>query len=392
MTPWLSVIVVTYNSADQIDACLAGLQHQQLDVPCEIIVVDNASIDQSVAVVARHTAVKLLPQPENFGFAGGVNRGVAAAQGELIALINPDACAAPDWLAQLVAVARQPDVGVVGSRVLHADGSLQSLGSRLAMPTLLSHYVVEERSEPHDVWAVHGAAIGFRRQVWEQVGGFDEGFFPAYWEEIDFCERVRRAGLRVVVAPQAVVTHHEAASTGKFSPSYYGCYHRNRLRYALKWLPWTEVWHEFRPAEHARLRVAEPLDRRVAELAYRLGAPPLVALSTEQRATVRQWVAGLAQQLATDDYMQLQTLLNEQQANSVHRETVFTSRLAVLARLRTVWNNIATRWYVQPNFDQQTRYNLAVQRSLAALIEANMARTAAAALDVALLAWRWTSL
>src|SRR5215212_7770662 len=91
-------------------------------------------------------------------------------------------------------------------------------------------------------------------------------------------------GRRVVVAPQAIVQHHEASATGKYSPEFYFYYHRNRLRYAAKWLDWRTIWKTFRPAEHARLQTAPLLDRRVARLVYQAGVPPLVRLSDEQRA------------------------------------------------------------------------------------------------------------
>src|SRR5689334_523139 len=103
MTPTVSIIIVTHNSAAQLGACLRALQQQRCSAEREIVVVDNASRDESRAIVAGFPAARLVAEAENWGFAGGVNRGVAAARGQIIALLNPDAEPAPDWLAELIA-------------------------------------------------------------------------------------------------------------------------------------------------------------------------------------------------------------------------------------------------------------------------------------------------
>jgi GT2 family glycosyltransferase len=399
MAPAISIIVVTRNSAADIGACLRALQELRSDSSYEIVVVDNASQDQSRAIVGEFDHVQLIAESENWGFAGGVNRGMAAARGRIVALLNPDAKPAQDWLQQIVAPFEDSHVGVVGSKVLGSDGRLQSVGSDLHSPVLLSAHRGEGQRDDgqydqlSDVWAVHGAAMAFSRPVWEQLGGFDEGYFPAYWEESDFCERARRAGYRVLVAPRAVVTHHEASATGKYSAEFYFYFHRNRLRYAAKWLDWSTLWQAFRPAEHARLQAAALLDRRVARLAYQAGVPALEAPDADQRTAVRATGQALrAGTLPEDSLESLLGLIGEAETNAVLEEVRFQSRLPLLARLRTAWNEVATRWYVQPSLDQQTRFNLAAQRALMALAEQASARAAADALDVALLAWRLNSL
>jgi GT2 family glycosyltransferase len=398
MPPTISIIIITYNSAGQIGACLRALQQLRSAAEYEIVVVDNASHDQSRAIVGGFPGVRLITESENWGFGGGVNRGVAAAHGRIIALLNPDATPEPNWLEQLVAPFDDPGVGVVGSKVLGPDGLIQSVGSTLQTPVLLSaHRGDGERDAGQhdaiaDVWAVHGAAMAFARATWETLGDFDEGYFPAYWEESDFCERVRRAGQRVIVAPQAVVQHHEASTTGKYSAQFYFYYHRNRLRYAAKWLDWPTLWEQFRLAEHARLATAPLLDRRVARLVYTAGVPSLSPPDAEQRAAILATGQALRTGTLPDDgFTPLLRLLDDADANAVHQEVAFQSPLPLVARLRTAWNNLATRWYVRPNFDQQTRFNLATQRALTTLVEQSTARAAADALDVALLAWRLSS-
>jgi GT2 family glycosyltransferase len=395
-TPAASIVIVSYNSAGQLGGCLAALKRLQFAPAYEIIVVDNASRDGSRAIAAAEPGVRLLAMDENLGFAGGVNRGVAAARGPIVALLNPDALADRDWLQQIAAPLADAQIGVVGSKVLGADGRIQSLGAALGRPELLtSHLRAGEPDRAQDgalaeVWSVHGAAMAFRRELWERLGGFDEGFYPAYWEESDFCERARGVGYRVVVAPRAAVRHdHEASSTGKYGAEFYYYYHRNRLRYAAKWLGWPAIWYEFRPAERARLSGAPPLDRRVARVVYEQGVPELGAPSADERAAVLATGQALREgRLPDDSFAPLAEQIEQAAANAVHHEHAFRSRLPLVARLRTAWNNIATRWYVRPNLDQQTRFNLAAQRALAAIAEQASARAAADALDSALLAWR----
>jgi O-antigen biosynthesis protein len=395
MSPTTSIIIVSYNSAAQIGTCLRALQQQRCNCEFEIVVVDNASRDESRAVIGSFPDVRLIAANENLGFAGGVNRGVAAAHGRVIALLNPDATPAPDWLQQIIAALDDPQIGVVGSKVLGPDGLIQSLGSELQLPVMLSAYSragerdSREDQQITDVWAVHGAAMAFTRPVWEALDGFDEGFFPAYWEESDFCERARRAGRRVVVAPQATVQHLDASATGKYSPEFYFYYHHNRLRYAAKWLDWRTLWETFRPAEHARLQTAPLLDRRVARLVYQAGMPPLDRPNNTQRAAVLETGQALrAGALPDDGFEQLMQLIGATDANAVLKEVQFQSRLPLVARLRAAWNDVATRWYVRPSLDQQTRFNLATQRALTTMADQTSARAAADALDTALLAWR----
>lgn len=383
-----SIIIISYNSAGHIGPCLEAVARLEPQGAYEVVVLDNGSTDNSVELVRdRFPDVQVVAESENWGFAGGVNRAVAQAQGEYILLMNPDALASPDWAAEILVALRESG-GVVGSKVLEPDGSVQSLGTTLNKAALLTSHNTEENGDALiDVHAAHGAAMGFPKALWQQLGGFDEGFFPAYWEEVDFCERARQAGRRVVVTPRAVVVHAEASSTGKYSGEFYGYYLRNRLRYAAKWRDWDALWYTFRPAEYARLAAAPLLDRRVAKFVYDQGVPALGLPTEQERERIRVTGAALRSgQLLRTDYALIVDQLLEAKRNGVHSEVIFTSRFGALAMLRTLWNNVATRWYVRPNFDQQTRHNLAVERALGAWVEYEAARAAAQSLDVALLA------
>lgn len=392
----LTVIIVTYNSAEQIDACLAALTRPTSARLRDVIVVDNASRDGTPALIrARYPTVRLREEAENWGFAGAVNRGVELAHGTSVALLNPDAIPGAGWVDQLATALDDARVGVAGGKVLSIDGRIQSVGAVYDSALMLPAYRGEGEPDvgqygtPVDVWSAHGAAMAFPRHVWEELGGFDEGYFPAYLEESDFCERARRAGYRVITAPGAVVQHAESVSTGKGSAQFYYYFLRNRLRYAVKWLGWPAVWGEFRPAEHRRLEIAPGIDRRVARLVYRAGVPPLGPLDSAARAAVLAEGEALRRHGSVQDGIDLPLrLLGEARANSVHSEVQFQSRVPLVGTLRTLWNGVATRWYVRPSLDQQTRYNLALERALGELILQASSRAAADALDTALLAYR----
>lgn len=291
MTP-VSIILVTYNSALHLADCLAALSADQRPGD-EIIVVDNGSHDDSVAVAAQCAPdAQIVAATTNWGFAGGVELGIARAQQPIIALLNPDARPAPGWTAALAAALDDPRVGVAAAKVLGDDGRLQSVGCVVDDDALLPSYRGANEADhgqydaPAAVWSAHGAAMAFRRTVWAEVGGFDSGFFPAYLEESDFCERVRQRGYQIMTAPAAVVRHSEAVTTGKHSAEFFYYFLRNRLRYAAKWRAWPELWGRFRLAEHRRLHTAPLLDRQVARLVYAAGLPSLAPLSAADRAAI----------------------------------------------------------------------------------------------------------
>jgi hypothetical protein len=186
-----------------------------------------------------------------------------------------------------------------------------------------------------------------------------------------------------------VIEHAEATTTGKYSAQFFFYFLRNRLRYATKWLPWGVLWHEFRPAEHARLHTTMLLDRRVARVTYSAGVPSAEPPTAQQRRLILDQGQQLRQHGQPRDELQaLLPLLDEAERESIHQETRFRSPLPVVAAARRAWNNIATRWYIRPNLDQQTRYNLALQRAAVQLVQHTAAAQAAHALDVALLMWR----
>jgi N-acetylglucosaminyl-diphospho-decaprenol L-rhamnosyltransferase len=252
--PDLSVIIVNWNVRDLLRRCLHSILANLPACQLEIIVVDNGSTDGSPEMVrTEFPQVHLLANPDNRGFTGANNQGLAVARGRYVLLLNPDTEVVGDALETLVAFADvHPDVGVVGPQLLNPDGTVQS--SRRRFPTLatallestwlqpyaprrlLARYYVLDRpdDEVQDVDWVTGAALMARREAVEQVGPLDEGFFM-YSEELDWCRRFRAAGWRVVYLPTARVIHHEGKSSEQVLPARHIHFQTSKIRYFRKY-------------------------------------------------------------------------------------------------------------------------------------------------------------
>jgi hypothetical protein len=231
----VSVVIVSWNTRELLRDCLASLFRHAGDLAFEAIVVDNASGDGSAEMVEREfPAVRLLRSPVNLGFAAANNRGLALARGRYVLLLNSDTRVLEGALPRCVRFAdAHPEAGVVGCRLLNADGSLQpscfeypSLGNLLLvlshLPRLFprSRWLAKERmgAWPHDsereVEAVVGAFMLVRREAIAAVGPLDEAFYM-YGEEADWCRRMTRAGWRVRFTPEAEIVHLGGASAAR---------------------------------------------------------------------------------------------------------------------------------------------------------------------------------
>ena len=247
----VAAIIVSYRSGPHLERCLAALDRQTTK-PAQIVVVDNEGIlDAARLRCSTGIALKLLRPATNTGFAAGNNLGVrACADHEWIALINPDAIAAADWLERLLDAARKtPGVACFASRMLQ-DGRRERLdgagdayhASGLAWrrgygaPATGGGY-----DTPREVFSACAAAALYRRDAFEAVGGFDEDFF-CYLEDVDLGFRLRLAGHRFLYVPAAVAYHVGAASTGKNSDFavYHG--HRNLVWTYVKNMPGVLFW------------------------------------------------------------------------------------------------------------------------------------------------------
>ncbi|MHB9097319.1 MAG: glycosyltransferase family 2 protein [Syntrophales bacterium] len=241
--PLVSVVVVCCNGVEITRKCLAGLFNQDYD-PKEIIVVDNGSEeDVQGMVTGAYPQFRLIQIDRNLGFAGGYNRGIEAAHGKYIAIINNDAIASPQWLRALIEVAeKDPQIGAVASII--ADGNrqnvLDSCGVGIALDgmsrQLMRGQAVPVLSAPKEVLVPSGCACLFRADALKAVGLFDESFF-AYCEDTDLGLRLCWAGFKTVVAPDAQVTHYYSMTTGKYSLQKVFWVERNHFLVAVKNFP-----------------------------------------------------------------------------------------------------------------------------------------------------------
>ncbi len=281
----VSVIIPVWNGQAYLKDCLDALLAQQ-GGPFEVIVVDDYSPDDSAAFVTRHyPQVRLLRNAYNMGFAGACNVGMRAARGEILVLLNQDTVVHPGWLAAMTRAFEGERVGVVGCKILYPDGeTIQHAGGWIEWPLgLVYHYGYHERDdgrwdELRQVEFVTGASMAVRRAVLESIGMLDEGFWPGYFEDVDFCLRARRAGYEILYVPDAVLIHREGTSMSD-ARLRWEAHHRGRLRLVLKHLPPERFLTQFVQAEarHQPAVVAEiggsPLCRAYLEAIVRV---PLV--------------------------------------------------------------------------------------------------------------------
>jgi GT2 family glycosyltransferase len=258
--PGWTAVIVNYNGAGFLDACLAALSATS-SRPHDIIVVDNASSDDSLQELHAFPRAHVLAQRHNLGFAGGANVGLAAVETEYALLLNPDVEVATDFgNALLSAFAIDVRVGAIGSLLLYPDGTtIQHAGGLIQRPLMTTRHDRYGETEDGSLTRtdaldfVTGGAIALRMAAFRDVDGFDEHFSPVYYEDVDLCLRLRDAGWNVVFDPRLRALHHEGVTLER-SAAYYRHLHRNRLRFALRHLTPAEWREEFVPAEFARLR------------------------------------------------------------------------------------------------------------------------------------------
>jgi GT2 family glycosyltransferase len=221
--PLVSVVIVTWNGRQYLDACLNAVASQN-GVSTETILVDNASNDGTVAYVQeRFPHVRVIALPENRGFAGGNNAGVREARGRFIALLNNDAVPEPDWIEALLAGLNE-DAGfaLVTSRIvyMHDPGLIDSAGDGMlaAGGAFKRHHgaSVDLARESSEVFGVCGAACLMPRRVFDELGGFDEDFFVSH-EDVDLSYRARLLGYRCRYVANAVVHHHGGMTISRVS-------------------------------------------------------------------------------------------------------------------------------------------------------------------------------
>lgn len=298
----IGIIIVTYNSEAEIGACLDAA----LATGASVVVVDNGSCDGTVAEIARR-GVRLVANPSNRGFAAAVNQGFAVLTSPYILLLNPDAVLQSN-LEPLREACDLPGAAGAGGRLLDSRGCPQIgfMVRQLPTPaTLILEALLLNRIWPDnpvnrryrglgldysarlEVEQPAGAFFMVRRAVWQELGGFDEGFFPLWFEDVDFCRRAVDRGYVLYYVPGAIAGHTGAHTISQLSVEKRRVYwYRSLLRYSAR---------HFRPVAFRAVCVAVVTGsflRSVGELAFYRSLKPMAAYGKVVRLTSRCFLFG----------------------------------------------------------------------------------------------------
>jgi GT2 family glycosyltransferase len=246
----IGIIIVTHNSGADIGPCLDAA----LKSGAEVLVVDNASSDETISQI-RQRGAALIVNAENRGFAAAVNQGVRALRSNYVLLLNPDAILL-DSLEPLLRACSTPGIAAAGGKLVDVQNQVQAGFTLRRLPTPVAlafevllinrlwptnpanwHYRCYgfDYNEPADVEQPAGAFLMFRRQIWEQLGGLDERFYPVWFEDVDFCKRIRDHGDRIYYDPRSVASHRGGHSIQKILLEKRQLYwYRSLLKYGFK--------------------------------------------------------------------------------------------------------------------------------------------------------------
>lgn len=254
----LSIIIVSFNTKKYTLKCIKSIKKAAPKLTYEIIVVDNASTDESVSALKKQK-VKLIANKKNIGFASANNKGIKIAKGKYILLLNSDTEIKKKALEKLINFAEKtPEAGVVVPKLLNSNGTTQaSVYKNQSIPNAIKQYWLGKKgtfdkyaplsSNPSEVNATVAAAFLITPKAQKKVGLFNEKYFM-YYEDLDYCRRVRSANLKVYYFPEAKITHHhgksgenvapEAAQWKRLVPSS-KMYHGVVKHYALNYVIWS---------------------------------------------------------------------------------------------------------------------------------------------------------
>ena len=281
----VSVCIPVVSDHGLIEGCLDSLAHSRPSVETEVVVVSNGLDDNGFSYLRKRDDIVLVRSAVNTGFSGGNNLAVQSSRGRYLLLLNDDSVVEPGFIDRLLsAVERDSSVGAVGGTILSDDGTLQEAGSVLWSDGWVAHVgtglPADSTAYDYVRYADYVSANGLLvdRQAWDAVGGLDERYFPAYYEDVDLCLALWHHGYRVAYEPRARLRHLEGQSTSTTFRGYLLI--RNRAQLVAKW---SSVLQNF--AEHP-----EPIDDAAIDAAVQHAARSIGrVLVLERSADAGEW-------------------------------------------------------------------------------------------------------
>lgn len=219
--PKVSIIIPVFNQIEFTLGCLSSIANACDNANYEVIIVDDASTDKTNSVLSNREGIHYIRNNANKGFLLNCNKASEIAQGDYLLFLNNDTMVTDNWLDSLLETFEQfPFAGLVGSKLLYADGKLQEAGGVVWQDgTALNYGRYDDPGKPkynylREVDYCSGASFMIKQDLWHQLEGFDPAFAPAYYEDTDLAFRVRQAGYQVLYQPLSQVIHHEGATSG----------------------------------------------------------------------------------------------------------------------------------------------------------------------------------
>lgn len=288
------IVVVSYNSKKYILKCLNSILNQNYK-GWFLVVLDNNSKDGTTGRIREfrnsqpeltRDNFKFISLKKNIGFSGGVNYAVykfisrkkdLEKDVDFLVLINPDILLTGDALKNLITAFNfSKYIGAVGGLILdYQKDTIQHFGAKVSLNFITSHLEsgksLKEFKKKYedktiiadDIDYVTGAFFATRFKLFKKMGGFDTGYRPAYFEELDYCIKLKKSGKKIAVSPNAVSRHYQGASVNKFSKNFYLYYHKNRIRCAVINLPFGKLPFGFLKEEFRWIKTKATRDQYI---------------------------------------------------------------------------------------------------------------------------------
>ena len=249
--PLVSIIIPVYNQFAYTYECLRSILENSKEVPYEVIIGDDCSTDNTRQIKNVVSGIKVIVNRKNLRFLKNCNHAAARAKGKYILFLNNDTQVQPEWLTSLIKLIESDEsIGMVGSKLLYPDGFLQEAGGIVWKDGSAWNYGNRQNEESpeynyvKEADYISGASIMIRKSLWNEIGGFDERFAPAYYEDTDLAFEVRKHGYKVMYQPLSRVVHFEGVSNGTDVQT--GLKHYQQLNFEKFY----EKWKDVLTAEH----------------------------------------------------------------------------------------------------------------------------------------------